>query len=93
MSICTRRGLPLSREPLQRAKTIVLIVVNNSFDLVGRRVSDVLYLELDSRGSDAFKRISRETIAPRHSALARQKEKISLFLSRYGILPSLYFTA
>jgi len=45
---------------------------------------NALYLGLDSHG-DAFKRISRETIAPRHFACA-PKEKISLSLQSLAFL-------
>lgn len=45
---------------------------------------DALYLGLDPHG-DAFKRISRETIAPRRSACA-PKEKISLSLQSLAFL-------
>lgn len=66
------------------ARTIVLMVVNNSFNFIWSTRPDALYLGLDPHG-DAFKRISRETIAPRYSACA-PKEKISLSLQSLAFL-------
>lgn len=75
----TQATVRLLRELLRRARTIVLIVVNNSFDFIWP--ADALYLELDSHG-DAFKRISRERPLPLVTPRAHQKRKsLSLSLS------------
>lgn len=86
-SMFAHDGLPFARELLRRAGTIVLIVVNNSFDFIW--LADAFRRTLFGirfAWRDAFKRISRETIALRHSALARQKRK-SPFLVTVSCLP------
>jgi len=79
---CTRKRQFTFCESFYGERCIVLIVVNNSFDFIwstdaSRRALFGIRF--------AFKRISRETIAPRHFACA-PKEKISLSLQSLAFL-------